>query len=150
MFTATGTPTTVQVTTMTSSRESGHMTTEFMATTETATSMDKISELTTDTSSSNPLFTQLTDATTTAANQSEINDEETANPINNKGIENAAGSYVVIIAAVPIGIVLLIAVVLIMSAVVVFVTVSSRRKSKLLNFKRRRSSGHTHIGLGKC
>ena len=125
------------------------MTTEFMATTGTADYTT--SELTIETSVSNPIFTQPIDVTTTAVNQSDINDEETANSINDQGTENAMRNHVVItIATVPIGIILLITMILSVSVVIVFVIVSNRQKTKLLNFKRRRSSGHHHIGLGKC
>lgn len=150
-FIATGTATTVETTTTTSSRGSGHTTTdlEFTATTETEKNMDyTTSEYTTETSVSNPIFTQSNDVTTTV-NQSDINDEEITNSINNR-TENALRNYVVITATtVPIGIILLITMILSMSVVIVFVTISRRRKTKLLNFKRRRSSGHHHIGLGK-
>ena len=138
-----------------SSREGGHMTTEFTSTTETSKNMDfTTTKLTIETSVPNSIFSQSMDVITTAVNQSDINNEETAemaNSLNNQGTENAMRNHVVVTAtAVPIVIVLLIVVVLVISVVIVFVTVSSRRKTKLLNFKRRRSSEHHHIGLGKC
>ena len=123
------------------------MTTESMATTETVKNMDYTSSGLTVETSVSKISTQSNDVTTTAVNQSDINDEETANSIKNRGMENSMINHLVITAAtVPTGIITMI---LVLSVVIVFVTISRRQKTKLLNFKRRRSSRHHHIGLGK-